>query len=129
MTEYPRNSSTVVPSLGGTSAPGDIAVMFPASIVTLRSGICAAPVPSITSTCARTTLGVVTRRYLRTCGERVSTRWARATCEYANDATLARASDARAHKDLFMIKPREEQSSDPLSWRAGREGSSPGEPR
>src|SRR5262249_31821538 len=60
------------------------------------------PVPSMTSTCARTTRAVLTRRYLRTCGPRASVRWAAATCEYANDATLAKASDRRTRRDLII---------------------------
>src|SRR6266481_1351127 len=81
-TEYPRRSRIVVPSLGGRSAPGEIAAILPSSMETFRSRLGGAPVPSMTSTCSRTTLGVLTLTYLRTSGPRVSTRWATAGPEH-----------------------------------------------
>src|SRR5580658_4785672 len=42
------------------------------------SGLGAAPVPSMICTCSRTTFGVLTVTYLRTCGASTSTAWASA---------------------------------------------------
>src|SRR5262249_8915668 len=71
----------VVPSAGGRSAPGEMAMILPPSIVMLRSATAAAPVPSMSSTCSRITFEVFTLTYLRTCGESASPRCAHAMCE------------------------------------------------
>src|SRR5215470_12031348 len=54
----------VVPSRGGKSAPAEIAAIFPPSMEMLRSGLGAAPAPSMMWTCSRTALAVLT---LSTC--------------------------------------------------------------
>src|SRR5216683_2924173 len=53
MTEWPRRLRIAVPSLWERSAPGEMAVIFPAVMVMFWSGTGAAPVPSMTWTCTR----------------------------------------------------------------------------
>src|SRR5437868_3984495 len=58
-----------------------------------RSALGAAPVPSITRTCSRMTLGVPTRTYLRTSGERASKRWAHASGDKKRPSRQERSSE------------------------------------
>ena len=72
---------------------GAVDWILPPVITMVWSSRAAAPVPSITRTCSRMTLGVPTRTYLRTSGERASKRWAHASGDNKRPSRQERSSE------------------------------------